>query len=106
MARERGLYRRKDSRFWWIGLVLPDGRRVYQSTGCINRTAAESYVVRLKNEAIEAKQQGHAQSGTSLPEKLSFVAHALNGRHRAHRGGAGREKRSKKRYVFVTVDAQ
>ncbi len=58
MARERGLYRRKDSRFWWIGLVLPDGRRVCQSTGCINRTDAESYVVRLKNEAIEAKQQG------------------------------------------------
>ncbi len=58
MARERGLYRRKDSRFWWIGLVLPDGRRVCQSTGCINRTDAESYLVRLKNEAIEAKQQG------------------------------------------------
>jgi hypothetical protein len=58
MARERGLYRRKDSRFWWIGLVLPDGRRVCQSTGCINRTDAESYAVRLKNEAIEAKQRG------------------------------------------------
>jgi hypothetical protein len=58
MARERGLYRRKDSRFWWIGLVLPDGHRVCQSTGCINRTDAESYAVRLKNEAIEAKQQG------------------------------------------------
>ena len=58
MARERGLYRRKDSRFWWIGLVLPDGRRVCQSTGCINRTDAESYLVRLKNEAFEAKQQG------------------------------------------------
>ena len=58
MARERGLYRRKDSRFWWIGLVLSDGRRVCQSTGCINRTDAENYVVRLKNEAIEAKQQG------------------------------------------------
>ena len=58
MARERGLYRRKDSRFWWIGLVLPDGRRVFQSTGCISRTDSESYVVRLKNEAIEAKQQG------------------------------------------------
>jgi integrase len=58
MARERGLYRRKDSRFWWIGLVLPDGRRVWQSTGCINRTDAESYLVRLKNEAIEARQQG------------------------------------------------
>ena len=57
MARERGLYRRKDSRFWWISLVLPDGRRVCQSTGCINRTDAESYVVRPKNEALEAKQQ-------------------------------------------------
>ncbi len=41
-----------------LGLVLSDGRRVCQSTGCINRTDAESYVVRLKNEAIEAKQQG------------------------------------------------
>ena len=58
MARERGLYRRKDSRFWWIGLVLSDGRRVCQSTGCINRTDAESHAVRLKNEAIESRQQG------------------------------------------------
>jgi hypothetical protein len=58
MARERGLYRRKDSRFWWINLVLPDGRRVCQSTGCVERTEAEAYVVRLKNEAIEARQQG------------------------------------------------
>ncbi len=48
MARERGLYRRKDSRFWWNGLVLSDGRRVCQSTGCIDRTDAESYLVRLK----------------------------------------------------------
>jgi integrase len=58
MARERGLHRRKDSRFWWVGFVLPDGRRVRQSTECINRTDAESYVVRLKNEAVEAKQRG------------------------------------------------
>jgi integrase len=58
MARERGLYRRKDSRFWWISLVLPDGRRVCQSTGCVERTAAEAFVVRLKNEALEAQQQG------------------------------------------------
>src|ERR1700686_1418522 len=58
MARERGLYRRRDSRFWWIGLVLPDGRRVCQSTGCINRTDAESLPGRLKNDAIEAREQG------------------------------------------------
>jgi integrase len=32
--------------------------RVCQSTGCINRTDAESYTVRLKNKALEAGQQG------------------------------------------------
>ena len=58
MARERGLYRRKDSRYWWINLVLPDGRRVCQSTGCVERTNAEAYLVRLKSEALEARQQG------------------------------------------------
>jgi len=58
MARERGLYRRGDSRYWWINLVLPDGRRLCQSTRCINRTDAEAYAVRLKNELLEARQQG------------------------------------------------
>ncbi len=58
MARERGLYRRKDSRYWWINLVLPDGSRVCQSTGCVDRTAAEEFAVRLKNEALDARQQG------------------------------------------------
>ena len=58
MARERGLYRRKDSRYWWINLVLPDGRRLCQSTRCVHRTDAEAYAVRLKNELLEARQQG------------------------------------------------
>lgn len=57
MARERGLYRRKDSRFWWINLVLADGRRVCQSTGCVDRTAAEAFAVRLKSEALNVAQQ-------------------------------------------------
>jgi len=58
MARERGLYRRKDSRYWWINLVLPDGRRLCQSTRCVHRTDAEAYAVRLKNELLEARKQG------------------------------------------------
>ena len=58
MARERGLYRRKDSRYWWINLVLPDGRRLCQSTGCVDRASAEAFAVRLKNEALEARQSG------------------------------------------------
>ena|ERR1700687_3124995 len=35
-----------------------DGRRVCQGTGCVNRTDAGSYADLLKNEAIEARQQG------------------------------------------------
>jgi integrase len=58
MARERGLYRRKDSRYWWISLVLPDGQRICQSTGCVELTDAEAYAVRLKNEVLEARRQG------------------------------------------------
>jgi integrase len=58
MARERGLYRRKDSRYWWISLVLPNGQRVCQSTGCVELTDAEAYAVRLQSEMLEARRQG------------------------------------------------
>ena len=79
MARERGLYRRKDSRYWWISLVLSDGRRVCQSTGCVELTDAESFVVRLKNKALEAKQQG-IPGFFLAPEKLSSVASRIERR--------------------------
>lgn len=58
MARERGLYRRKDSPFWWIDVVLADGRRVCRSTRLQDEQAAEEYVVRLKAEAFEAVRRG------------------------------------------------
>jgi len=28
MARETGIYRRPDSRFWWIATTLPNGKRL------------------------------------------------------------------------------
>jgi integrase len=58
MARERGLYRRKDSRYWWIGLVLPNGQRICRSTGCVELSDAEAYAVRLKSEVLEARRMG------------------------------------------------
>lgn len=59
MARERGLYQRKDSPYWWIDVVLPDGRRVCQSTRVRDQTAATEYLVRLKAEAYDARHTGH-----------------------------------------------
>ena len=58
MARERGLYRRGDSRYWWINLVLPNGRRICQSTRCVQRTDAEAFAARLKNELLEKQRLG------------------------------------------------
>jgi integrase len=51
MARERGLYRRKDSPYWWVDVVLPDGRRVCRSTRLQREEDAREYLVRLKAEA-------------------------------------------------------
>jgi integrase len=58
MAREKGLYRRKDSPFWWVKLVLPDGRRVCQSTRLEVLEDAEEFLIRLKAEAYEAARSG------------------------------------------------
>jgi hypothetical protein len=56
MARKRGLYRRKDSRYWWVHLLLPDGRRVCQSTRCSERAKAEAFVVRLQSEELRGPE--------------------------------------------------
>ena len=56
MARKRGLYRRKDSRYWWVHFLLPDGRRVFQSTRCVERAEAEAFVVRLQSESLRGPE--------------------------------------------------
>jgi hypothetical protein len=56
MARKRGLYRRKDSRYWWVHLLLPDGQRVCQSTRCIERAEAEAFVARVKSKSLEGRE--------------------------------------------------
>lgn len=53
MAREKGVYRRKDSAFWWIDAVLPNGRRVRQSTRTEDRTEALAFLAKLKVEAFK-----------------------------------------------------
>ena len=58
MAREKGLYRRKDSPYWWIDVVLPDGRRVCKSTRLKILEDAEEFLIRLKAEAYEAARTG------------------------------------------------
>jgi len=58
MAREKGLYRRKDSPYWWIDVVLADGRRICQSTRLKVLTDAEEYLINLKAKAYEDARLG------------------------------------------------
>ena len=58
MARETGIYRRKDSRFWWIDVVLPNGDRVCQSTKTQNRGEAVALVAKLKLDAFKGQHLG------------------------------------------------
>src|ERR1039458_4737617 len=58
MARETGIHRRKDSRFWWIDVVLQNGRRIRQSTGTENRDEAKAFIARLKADAFKESHLG------------------------------------------------
>lgn len=51
MARETGLHRRTGSRFWWIDVVLPNGKRLRGSTKTESREDAEALLAKLKHEA-------------------------------------------------------
>jgi len=51
MARETGVYRRPNSRYWWINATLPNGKRIRQSAGTEVREEAEAYLTKLKHEA-------------------------------------------------------
>src|SRR5450631_1030809 len=58
MARETGLYRRGDSRHWWIATTLPNGQRVRQSAGTEDRREAEALLAKLKVEAFRESNFG------------------------------------------------
>ena len=53
MARndKEGVYRRPDSRFWWIAGTLSNGKRLRQSSGTEDRADAEALLAKLKLEA-------------------------------------------------------
>lgn len=56
MARETGVYRRPDSRFWWIAATLPNGRRIRRSAGTERREEAEAFLAKL---TLDAYRQAH-----------------------------------------------
>ncbi len=58
MARETGIYRRPNSRFWWIDTVLPNGKRLRGSSRTEDRSQAEAYLAKLRHEAFQETYLG------------------------------------------------
>ena len=58
MARETGVYRRGDSRYWWIAATLSNGQRIRQSAGTRDRDEAEALLAKLKVEAYRETNFG------------------------------------------------
>jgi integrase len=56
--RETGIYRRGDSRYWWIAATLANGRRVRQSARTEDRSEAEALLAKLKFEAFREANWG------------------------------------------------
>ena len=58
MAREAGIYRRSDSRFWWIDVALPDGSRLRRSSGTAKREEAQALLAKLKVDCFKEAHFG------------------------------------------------
>jgi integrase len=58
MARNEGVFRRPDSRYWWINATLPNGKRVRQSAGTEDRADAEALLAKLKLDAYRETHFG------------------------------------------------
>ena len=56
MARETGIYRRPDSKFWWTSATLQNGKRLRQSAGTENREDAEALLAKL---TLDAYREAH-----------------------------------------------
>ncbi|SFI36824.1 hypothetical protein SAMN05428978_100748 [Nitrosomonas sp. Nm34] len=55
---QEGVYRRPDSRFWWIATTLPNSKRIRQSAGTENRQDAEALLAKIKLEAFREHHFG------------------------------------------------
>lgn len=58
MARETGVYRRPDSRYWWINATLPNGEKIRQSAGTEHREEAEALLAKLKLDSYRETHFG------------------------------------------------
>lgn len=74
MARNEGVFRRPDSRYWWITATLPNGKRIRQSAGTEDRIDAEALLAKLKLDAYRETHFGIKPQRTWQEAVIRFLA--------------------------------
>lgn len=76
------LYRRELGRIWWMSFEF-EGRRIQESTGCTNKTAAERFQAKRKTELLERRA---GITRRALPPKFEeFLLTFLDWSSKQHR---------------------
>ena len=71
---QEGVYRRQDSRYWWINATLPNGKRIRQSAGTEDRAEAEAFLAKLKLDAYREFYFGIKPQRTWQEAVVRFLA--------------------------------
>lgn len=74
MAPSTGVYRRKDSRFWWFDTTLPNGQRVCGSSKTEDRQQAEAYLAKLRYESFQTAVLGVKPKRTWQEAVVRYLA--------------------------------
>lgn len=78
MAQETGIYRRPNSRYWWIDTTLPNGQRLRGSTKTEDRQQAEAYLAKLRHEAFQSAFLGVKPKRTWQEAVVRYLAVKTN----------------------------
>lgn len=71
---QEGIYKRPDSRYWWINATLPNGKRVRESAGTEDRAEAEAYLAKLKLDAYREHHFGIKPNRSWQEAVVRFLA--------------------------------
>ncbi len=75
---QEGVYRRQDSRFWWITTKLPNGKRIRQSSGTENRQDAEALLAKIRLEAFREHHFGFKPQRSWQEAVVRYLAIKVN----------------------------
>ena len=82
--KQEGLYKRGDSKFWWVSYVNESGKRTRRSTGTVNRKEAEALLSKWKVEVYEEKNWDIPKS-VNFEEVMLFFLKETASVKRSHR---------------------